>query len=59
MSSDESDVFIQAMETSPTECDMLSLNYPWDIQDKRKIYEGSWGEILNRDVDLNSVASWS
>lgn len=58
MPSDESDVFIEAVETSPTESDVLSLSYPWDRQDKREIYEESGGEILHKEVDLNSVASW-
>ena len=37
MSSDKFNLLIQAMETSPNECNMLSLNYPWDIQDKGNI----------------------
>lgn len=58
MSSDKFNLLIQAMETSPNECNMLSLNYPWDIQDKGNKQMEFRRAIQNRDVNLNSVVSW-
>lgn len=57
MSSDRSDIFMQTMETFPAGYNMLSLNYLWDIQDGREKYEGSSGELFNRNVDVHPVAS--
>ena len=52
MSSDKFNLLIQAMETSPNECNMLSLNYPWDIQDKMEIYKWSSGERFRIEMSI-------
>lgn len=52
MSSDKFSFFIQGMETSPNEYNMLSLNYPWDIQDKAEIYKWSSGERFRIEISI-------
>lgn len=52
MSSDKFNFFIQAMETSPNEYNMLSLNCPWDVQDKTEIYKWSSGERLRIKMSI-------
>lgn len=52
MSSDKFNLLIQAMETSPNECNMLNLNYPWDIQDKMEIYKWSSGERFRIEMSI-------
>ena len=52
VSSDTFKFFIQAMETSPNEYNMLSLNYTWDIQDKMEIYKWSSGEWFRIEMSI-------